>query len=166
VEIENNGFEDPLLGNNGNTIDIPGWTTMVGSGAWNPPLSAYPGEAPDGENVGYASNNNSLTQSLGSVLQADLVYILVARVGRRLDIGFPDTDQPTIRLRAGGADLTPIDSETPPPPPGQFVEWVRRYSVGAGHPGIGQALDIVLDGGTSIFSPGQVNFDQVLLFLE
>jgi hypothetical protein len=163
--IPNQEFEAPVLGDNGITTSVPNWTTTGGSGVWNPPASIYPDEIMEGQNVAYVHNGHRLSQQLTDVLEPYRIYVLDAIVGKRPDIGFPTGAPPNLILRAGGVDLVPFESESPSLLPGQLEPWWRKFRIGGDHPQLGQALEIVLDGGASgVIS--QVNFDTVILEIE
>jgi len=165
ADIANWDFELPALEDNSSSIVVPGWTSTGGAGAWDPPISVYPTELVDGENVAYVHNSHSLSQMLAESLEPYRMYTLDAMVGRRHDIGFPNSAPPNLVLRAGGVVLTPDEVESPNPPTGDFHLWARTFRIGKTHPQLGQPLEIILDGGVSgVVS--QVNIDSVTLAIE
>ena len=57
-------------------------------------------------------------------------------------------------------------SVSPMPAPGEFVAGSRTYAITVDDPLVGRLLELVLDGGISVFNPAQVNFDVVALTME
>ena len=160
--ILNASFEDPVLGDNANTSNTPDWVSSAGAGIWNPPPAQYGGVAPADDNVAYVHNGNSLSQTLTEVLEPYRLYTLELWMGRRTDIGWPTASGPTVTLSAGGVALAPARSSTPLPASGEFEFWSIDYIIGREHPQLGEALMIVIDGGTSA-AVSQVNCDDVVL---
>ncbi len=92
LEIQNPGFEAVEQPDDGAVAGqlggAPGWLGAVNNswGSWNPPVAAYPDEAPEGSNVGWLYQNPNLgsvvmVQTLSDTLQADETYTLLFSVG-------------------------------------------------------------------------------------
>jgi len=165
LEVPNQGFELPELGPNGNTSSVPDWSSSGGAGVWNPPVSVYPPEQFEDNNVAYVHNGHTLSQTLTHVLEPYRIYTLDALLGKRHDITWPTSSPPDLILRAGGVNLTPFESVSPAISVGTFDPWWRRYKIGKTHPHLGEPLEIVLHGGTSGIT-SQVNFDVVILEID
>lgn len=164
LPIPNNGFEDPVLGDNGNTTSVPHWATSGGAGVWNPPASIYPEDIMEGGNVAYVHDGHQLSQQLTHVLEPYRIYNLDTIVGRRADIGFPPGAD--LILQAGGVTLTPFEVASPALSAGQLEPWWRRYKIGGDHPQLGEPLTVILSGGPTTVPTTQVNFDTVILEVE
>ena len=90
ITIDNPGFEDPVLAEDGWTwLDTPGWTQVGGEGAgvWNVTLSDFdPVIAPEGQNVVYTENAptgvaNGVAQVLTETFAGNTDYTLTVEVG-------------------------------------------------------------------------------------
>ena len=89
IALTNPGFETPALSDGAAVYSVTGWspnTTGV-AGTWNPPVTAYPSEAPEGLNVAFVNGNaNYIVQNLSGVfVTADTTYTLEMDLGKRLD---------------------------------------------------------------------------------
>ncbi len=111
VTIVNPGFEDSVLGDGDYNYQRPGWgwfgTDAVGT--WNPGLPgtaepAYGGNAPEGENIGWAEPIGGFAQVLTETLTADMTYTLTVEVGNALGYAWGGYK---VQLLAGG---TPGDT--------------------------------------------------------
>jgi hypothetical protein len=138
---------------------IPGWPLVGHGGTWRPGSSFYGGAVPEGTNVAwldYESINASvLSQVLGDVLTAGMVYTLSVQAGHRIDYPLASF---SVQLAAGGVVLAEgtLDSI----PSDSFQTVAVSFSAPEGHPQLGQALEIRL---TSNANRQQVNFDDVRL---
>jgi hypothetical protein len=158
----NAGFEDSELadgdytnfGEGGWTIgyytlpDLDTWAASEGDGSggiWNPSVDDYPGEAPGGENIGWAGPfdgyDTGLTQVLSVTLAADTQYILSAEVGNPSWSDAPGAAR--LEIRAGGVLLAASDS-IPGPDLGTFVSHSLVYDSGADPAQLGETLEIRL----------------------
>lgn len=186
--IANAGFEDPILSENDFTVTPPpGWklydpsglvspnpgvTTNSIVGIYNPPPAAFPGEAPEGNNVSFiylvdqpGSGIVGLTQTLKSTLTANTKYNLQVKVGDQLPFdtfdflaGFPGY---RVELLAGSTVLA-FDDNTLTLTEGTFATSVVSFTTSNHLPNLGAPLGIRLinllnDRGV------EVNFDDVKL---
>lgn len=108
IAIDNAGFEDPVLDEDGWTwVDVPGWTPVGGEapGIWNVTSADFdPVIAPEGENVLYTENPpagvaNGVAQVLAETFAADTDYTLTAEVGNSNYYYFAGY---SVQLLAGG----------------------------------------------------------------
>ncbi len=187
IEVVNPGFEDPVLVDDdfvsGHDGTVPGWVASGAwyAGAWNTPTGAYPGEAPEGLNVGWTwatlddpGIEVSQMQTLSETLEGGATYTLSVRVGNAMAYwsefnqwqyefeGFPGY---RVELLAGGQVIA-VDDSSITPDEGTFAETSVSYEVQQGDPLIGEQLGIRFvnpnDG-----RPGQeVDFDDVRLSKE
>jgi hypothetical protein len=143
IFVANAGFEDPALTDDGFTNNvIPGWTgTDAGAafnfGVYNPPASAFPGQAPEGENVAYIERG-AIFQTLADALAAG-TYTLTVQVGDSL---FDPVSPFTVELRAGSSVLASASSPTPSN--GTFTLVTLDYTATTADPFLGQLLEIRL----------------------
>jgi hypothetical protein len=162
IAVNNPGFEADVLADNTSTSpNSPiGWTVPYNgmtplAGAWNPPTSAYPNEAPEGYNVAYANGitgtDGYLEQTLTGVpLTSGLTYTLQVKVGKRLTGTFPGY---IVRLQSGTSILA-VDDSTVDPPFGSFRTSTVTYA----------ATEDGADLRIRLISKGiQTNFDDVRL---
>ena len=166
LTISNPGFEAPVLGDNEYTIrDVPGWQAydpnnflstppgeVVNYAVLNPASYSYPGEAPEGNNVGAlyvalppGSGVFGLTQILSSVLMANTIYNLQVQVGNPnpdeyVEPGFPGY---AVQLLAGG-NIIAQDYNTLNPAEGLFATSMVNYTALANDPNLGKPLEIRL----------------------
>jgi hypothetical protein len=118
LPVDNPGFEDPVLtdGDWSWSMDDQGWGYFGNDGyqgSWNVTTADFPGEAPEGENVGWAEGegyHGGFAQVLtdpDAVLKAGMIYTLIVEVGNGL------TSDPfggyQVQLLAGGTPHTPGD---------------------------------------------------------
>jgi hypothetical protein len=156
VPIGNSSFESPVVSappyfNYGPITD---WTVAGTAGVWNPSTLPSAGlTAEDGVQVGYI-NGGSVSQVLGSSLQADSTYNLGIYVAGRADGLNPGTDY-SISLYAGSTLLTSVT----PVAPTTSVWTPLSASYTSGSSGlVGQPLEIVISTPAS-----QLDFDNVSL---
>lgn len=161
--LENNSFESPALEDGSATGSMDSWSATPGAGVRNPPGSSYD-LIPQGDNLAFAGPGASLSQVLMSHLAAEHNYRLEARIGRSRDGAYPSATPPDVFFRAGGQKLVPETSSSPTPAAGEFALWRRDYRIAAGHPLVGQPVEVVLEGGSAGGSPCQVDFDLVEVF--
>ena len=88
IEVKNAGFEAPVLSDGQETPTLDDWVVFsfgggVGGGL-NPTTDSFSGEAPEGENVAYSSDQE-IFQVLDAVLKTNTTYTLMVDVGNRLD---------------------------------------------------------------------------------
>src|SRR6478672_954084 len=98
IPLTNPGFENPALSDGALQTGIPNWT-IVGSGdigVLNPAAGDFPGEAPEGSNIGYVANTageagvSQLPGGLAGQFQANASYSLSVKVGNTTFFaGFP-----------------------------------------------------------------------------
>jgi hypothetical protein len=113
IPVVNAGFENPVLadGDYGFSLDNQGWGYFANGGdigPWNPATTDYPGQAPEGLNVGWAEPGNGVpggfAQVLTATLTAGMTYTLTVEVGDALTYtggGY------AVQLLAGGTPHTP-----------------------------------------------------------
>jgi hypothetical protein len=90
VTIQNPGFEVPTLADDGwaYSKDGEGWGYVDNAGnigPWNPTTADFPGEAPEGKNVGWANSGDKIIGGFGQLLTetlgAGMTYTLTVKVG-------------------------------------------------------------------------------------
>jgi hypothetical protein len=155
IAIVNAGFELQVLGNCG-VGGATGWS----GGNWRPGgpdtcLHSFLCGPPQGNQVAY-TNGAPLTQVLTATLQSGVEYTLRVEVGRRLDCCVM-VDY-AVQLYAGGV-LLAEDPGLLDPTPGTFETSTVTYTAPAGHPALGQPLEIRLVRVAGV----QANFDDVRL---
>ena len=180
IPIENAGFENPKLADNESSLFAPGWDLYNPNGlppenihgCWNPPIEAYPNEAPEGENIAWVwwcfveeDAILGLSQTLKATLQANTTYTLTVRVGNSLPFdglpeleGFPGY---RIELLAGGTVLA-VDDNSQVIIEGDTGLSSTKYSAGPDDPNIGLALSIRLINLLDDLG-AEVDFDDVML---
>ena len=93
IPINNPGFEDPALGDGewDWSMDNQGWGYIDNDGyigSWNLTTADYPGEAPEGQNVGWTEPGDEVPGGFAQVLSAPLTagtpYPLTVKVGAAL----------------------------------------------------------------------------------
>ena len=113
IAIVNPGFENPVLADDDwdYSMDDQGWGYYNNGGSlgpWNPAVANYPGEAPEGLNVGWTepgedANSNPVPGGFAQVLTAKLTagttYVLTVEVGNAIDY---DWGGYAVQLLAGG----------------------------------------------------------------
>ena len=169
IAVTNAGFEIPTLADGSIELNFTsagsGWTpnnTGV-AGIWNPPTSAYPSEAPEGQNVSFVNGNgNFIVQNLNAFVSADLTYTLQVDVGKRLDL--PGTDWSysvdlIIANTSGPSGILAQDFGLLSPNPGQFLTSTVTYTAPSTGTVLGSQLAIRLRN----WDTEQVNFDNVRL---
>lgn len=183
IPVENAGFEDPVLRDNGYVDFAPGWDLYNPAeifpggihGCVNPPTDAYPDEAPEGENVGWVYLLTveeeavlGLSQTLKATLQADTTYTLTVLVGNPdiydglLELeGFPGY---RIELRAGETVLD-ADDNTLVLDDGEFGLSSIKYTAGPDDPNLGLPLTIRMINLLDTLG-SEVDFDDVMLTAE
>lgn len=143
LAVVNAGFESPPLAANGSTAgSIPGWTGDFGAnyGVWRPTAADFPGLAPEGLNVGWASSAG-FSQTLTATVQPWTTYTLSVKVGRwEIDT----QEQYSLALKAGGSTLASFSEALAAIPRHAFVERTVTFSTTDAGPGMGQPLTIVL----------------------
>jgi Ca2+-binding RTX toxin-like protein len=187
IAIENAGFEVPTLADGGFTFgSVPGWeiydpnnlvpdsptNETSNISVFNPDVSYYPGEAPEGENVGDVyliqdpfSGFAGLSQTVDAVLSPNTQYTLQVDVGNAagvfegLDLtGFPGY---RVELLAGGEVLA-ADNNTLSIAEGTFGTLTVTYNSTADASLLGEPLEIRLI--NPLQGPGlEVSFDNVRL---
>lgn len=170
-----NGILASFTGLEPTTGDVPS------VGVWNPPVGNYPGEAPEGKNVGYVylptyspklvtvgSGVAGISQTLSSSLAAKTLYTLKVDVGNtagknpllpvpELFKGFPGYE---VQLLAGGNILATESALTPAE--GTFGTSVLSFVAGADNPNLGTSLQIRLIN-KNAGAGANVDFDNVRL---
>jgi hypothetical protein len=116
IPIDNPGFEDPVLADDdwSWSMDDQGWGYFGNDGyqgSWNVTTADFPGEAPEGENIGWAEGEGLLggfAQVLtdpDATLKAGMIYTLT------VEVGYAFTTAPfggyQVQLLAGGTPHTP-----------------------------------------------------------
>ena len=166
-----------------NTSDaITSWTgselVNAAFGVYTPGTNSYPGGVPNGVNVAFLQelgNTESISQTLGSTLQANDTYTVSFYVGLRKDVnviapglgcyGF------NVTLLAGGHILNSLLQANSGAnfcslvTIGTFTKFSFTYSSGSNPVGLGSPLQIVLtaQGTGSIFEPAEIDFDQITI---
>ena len=177
--ITNAGFEDPVLADGEYPWVHPGWGNAGDGGisVWNPglPGSAYPaydGEAPEGQNIVFVNEGDSLAQVLNETLAADTTYTLNVKVGR--NAYYPDATY-RVELLAGGTPgdvglitegtvLADTDENTVALVTGEFIQATVTFdSTGVDEALLGQPLQIRLHGSGDSEELDETNFDDVTL---
>jgi hypothetical protein len=153
IAITNPSFEADVLADNGFLLTASGWTITPFAGAYNPNAAAYPGGAPNGQNVLFSSGG-SASQTLSATLAASTTYTLSYFVGQRADgLGFSAY---RVELLAGSTTVASDGSLLPAP--GTFLPGTVTFTSGASGPLIGQALGIRVSA-----SGDQPSFDNLSL---
>ena len=169
ITINNPGFEDPVLSDGAWTYDYIGWNTSADEwvGTWNPdPDGAiyygYGGNAPEGQNVGWAAASDTdalgFGQILAETLTADTTYTLTVEVGNNFYYAWNGYQ---VQLLAGG-NLLAEDDNTLTIASDTFETSTVTYTSGASVTP-GQALEIRL---LAKVGTGEANFDNVQLIPE
>ena len=116
IPIDNPGFENPVLGYDdwNYSMDNQGWgyhDNYGDQGSWNVTMADYPGEAPEGQNIGWTRPSEwvdgGFAQVLtdpGATLSAGMTYTLTVEVGNPLTYGWGGYE---VQLLAGGTPHTP-----------------------------------------------------------
>jgi hypothetical protein len=163
VAIVNASFEAEVLADAEYVFAIPGWSFEAGDdvGTFDPHAGAYPGGAPDGENVAFIGAGCFgcvIEQTLSASLLPDTVYTLEVEVGRRSDIA----GQSLGFLVGLAVESTGVASVgAPMPAPGTFETARLTYVSPSAGAIIGQPLRIQLG---AVTGPNvQFNFDAVRL---
>jgi hypothetical protein len=165
ITVTNPGFESPALADNGFTFGIPGWTVSGAAGVFNPPVTAYASQAPEGSNVAFLTcctgpnpNSGTASQTLATTYTADTTYTLTVRSGVRLDD--PNRVVQYRLVGANGNTALASASFSTMPTRGTFRTDTLEWSVAAGEPAIGRPITIrLIQGGGA----GQWNVDDVSL---
>lgn len=162
IPVTNPSFESPSLGPCSFNADAAGWTESGNAGVWGcgslaQCLNSYRIGPPAGAQIGFI-NSGTLTQTVAANLTANTRYTLQVKVGRRYDCCQSSGTDYTVQLLAGAAVLAQ-DAGSIVITNGTFRMTTVRFSTGATHPNLGQALQIRLLQGTN----GQANFDDVQL---
>ncbi len=182
IPIANPGFELPFLGDNEfTTQDVPGWQVYDPSelilipfvsnyAVLNPATYSYPGQAPQGNNVGaiflglpLGSGEVALAQTLSSVLEPNTSYNLQVKVGNAAPDEFTPSGFPGYRVELLAGDrVIAQDNNIQNPIEGSFAISTVRYTASANDPNLGQPLQIrlfnILQG-----TGAEVGFDDVKL---
>jgi hypothetical protein len=165
IALSNAGFELPVLADNGYVFGAPGWTSLGTSGVLNPAVAAFPGQAPEGANVGFLSccfgpnpNSGSLAQTLATTYAADTTYTLSVQSGTRLD------DPGLLRqyrfVAASGSTLLATKTFTTIPTAGTFRTDTLAWNVFAGDAAVGRPITFRL---LHVSGNGQLLVDDVQL---
>ncbi|MCA1995111.1 MAG: right-handed parallel beta-helix repeat-containing protein, partial [Coleofasciculus sp. S288] len=187
LPIENAGFEAPTLADGDYTFgSVPGWeiydpndlvpnnptNDTSNISVFNPDAGYYPGEAPEGNNVGDVyliqdpfSGFAGLSQTIDTLLAPNTQYTLEVEVGNAAGSfeGFDLTGFPGYRveLLAGGQVLS-ADDNTLSIAEGTFGTSTVTYNSAANDPLLGEPLGIRLI--NPLQGPGlEVSFDNVQL---
>jgi hypothetical protein len=149
ITIDNPGFEDPVLDEDGWTwLETLGWTNVGdgGSGIWNVTSDNFdPVIAPEGENVFYTENAvgevGGVTQVLTDTFAADTDYMLTVEIGNSWYYYFSGY---SVQLLAGGVVIAE-DNDTLWP---DYYKWATSAVVYTYDPAdsalVGQPLEIRL----------------------
>ena len=156
ISILNHSFEDHgFLAEGGFDNVLNDWNGNSAYGTMNPTAAQITGEDP-----GYVawSNGTNLSQVLGEVLTANMLYTLQVLVGDRSDEPFPASGY-SVQLVADG-NILAEDNNTLTPIDGGFVESEVQFTALAGNPNLGENLEIHLN---HLGGVGQVLWDNVRL---
>lgn len=158
VPIVNHSFEDPVLVDGGFVQQSPGWTrTNTFCGVFNPSVTAFPSQAPDGQNVAFLDGSSQLSQITGAILSPNTTYTLSVDYGSRLDFA---GIAPFIALRVNGLIIAGSNPFASPAPPGTFQTLTIAVGTGDTHHALGRTIEVVL----GVTGPGiQVDYDNVRL---
>ncbi len=149
ITIDNPGFEDPVLEEDGWTwIDVPGWTAVGGEapGVWHVTINDFdPVIAPEGQNVLYTENavgdGAGVAQVLTETFAAGADYTLTVEVGNSY---YYYNGGYSVQLLAGGTVIAE-DNDTLWP---EYKTWATStvaYTYDAADSGlVGQPLEIRL----------------------
>lgn len=163
VVITNSSFESPVLaGGSTTTTTVTGWIqTGAQTGIWNPDVSHFVNEAPDGENVAYIDSIGTISQTTTAVFSAGTDYEFTVAVGDKTGVADP-TDW-EIRLYAGGQLLGSASNSDVDPADGTFADvtlTLTAVQLNTYSASYGQNLIVELyDGGLS----DNIQFDNVRL---
>ena len=156
VSLTNPSFENPSppfvsscgTGCTFNVGSFTGWT-VSGSGGQFQPSSALFNSLPNGSVLAY-SNGGTITQNVGTISSAGIVYTLMVDIGLRNDLS---GNVGSIQLLIGG---TPINGTGAAPTSGNFSTFTASYTTSAAN--VGQNIAIQLSS-----SGAQGDFDNVRL---
>jgi len=120
IPVDNPGFEYPALLDDDYdySMDDEGWGYYNNGGElgpYNPPTTEYPGEAPEGQNVGWTNPGSDGDGGFAQVLTdpsatlADMTYVLTVDVGNLPS--YPWNGY-AVQLLAGGTPHTPGDGSS------------------------------------------------------
>jgi hypothetical protein len=149
IAIDNPGFEDPVLDEDGWTwLEVPGWTWVGGEGPgiWHVTSADFePVVAPDGQNVLYTENAvgdpGGVAQVLTETFAVDTDYTLTVEVGNSY---YYYNGGYSVRLLAGGTVIAE-DNDTLWP---EYMTWATSTVVYTYDPAdaalVGQPLEIRL----------------------
>jgi len=189
IPVDNPGFEYPVLADDdySYSMDDEGWGYYNNGGdlgPWNPTTAEYPGEAPEGLNVGWAEPGSDGDGGFAQVLTdpsatlADTTYVLTVEVGNAIGYDWPGY---AVQLLAGGTPHTPGDGSNYTGPvtggtllaednntltiaAGTFETSTVTYAYNPAHSALlGEPLQIRLLAGVG---NGEVDFDNVQLTPE
>ncbi|MHC4361545.1 MAG: PA14 domain-containing protein [Planctomycetota bacterium] len=150
IEINNAGFEDPVLAADGWTwLEVPGWTWIGGEGpgVWNVTSADFePVLAPEGQNVLYTEtdvvgNTSGVGQILTETFAADTSYTLTVEIGNSNYYYFSGY---SVQLLAGGVVIAEDDDTLWP----EYYKWATstiEYTYDPAHADlVGEPLEIRL----------------------
>jgi len=156
VVINNPGFDDQSVADNGALSTVQGWQIDSGiAGVFNPPDSIFTGEAGNGmhENTLYMINAGKVSQTLATTLLADTQYTLQFDIGERSDVSMQNY---TIVVKSNGTNLVYATNPEIPTQPGSFSRGKVTFNSGSNFGG--QITVEVQTSGT-----GHVNLDNFSL---
>lgn len=175
ITISNPSFESPILVDNQSLSTVPGWNP-VGNvsffGAWNPPTTCYPSEAPDGQNVGVIYLSSAFTgcsqtiQGAVGQFQANSNYELKVKVGGGCTVfGVPRPyDGYMIQLVVNGVVIAQDDNSNVPATGSFVTSTLKYYYDSTSHSGlVGYPIEIRLLSKGLGSGNGIVSFDDVQL---
>lgn len=165
IALTNAGFESPALADNGFVFGAPGWTSLGTCGVFNPPVTAFPSQAPEGANVGFLSccfgpnpSSGSLGQTLATTYAADTTYTLTVESGTRLD------DPGVLRqyrfVAATGNTVLKTTTFSTIPAAGTFRTDTMTWDVFSGDAAVGRPITFRLQ---HVSGNGQLLIDDVQL---
>ncbi len=155
LTIANAGFETDDITDGDYNTNAAVWSEGGSAGAFDPLDEDLTGEAPEGQNTGWAAASGSLSQTLTDTYVDGATYSLSLYVCDRSDTDFPGYD---VELHDDGGAIAGADETDVDPGDDSCATVTVTHTAGVGSDG--EAIQIVL---SSKAGSGQTNFDDVAL---